>query len=89
MLAERRRGEPEVVARRGLRAVDPAAELDHVEIELQYPPLGEMPFQRPRQQGLLDLPQRIARGRQPEVLGELLRDGRGAAGHASPRQRIP
>ena len=62
-----------------LRAEDPRPELDDVEVELQDPPLGELSLELPGEQGLLDLPPRVAGRRQPEILDQLLAQGGGAA----------
>src|SRR5262245_7789370 len=78
---ELRRGLAEVAPRCRLDAVDAGAELHHVEVELEDPPLGERALELPGQDGLADLPDGIARRGEPEVLGELLGDRRG-----SPRQ---
>ena len=60
------------------RPVDPLAELGDIEVELEDPLLRQVPLERPRQKKLLELPKRISRRREVEVLGQLLRD-RGAA----------
>ena len=78
---ERRRGLAEEALRGGLGAVDAGRELDDVQIELEDPPLGEVLLERPGEQRLLQLAQGIARRREPEILRQLLREGRGAARH--------
>src|SRR5579863_4457434 len=77
-LAQAASGLAEVAATCRLGAIDPVAEFRDVQVDLENPPLGQVLLERPRQRGFLELAQRIARGRKPEVLGQLLGDRRGA-----------
>src|SRR5262249_24173113 len=79
-----RGGLAEVSARRRLHAVDAGAELDDVEVELQDSSLGQRALKLPGEDELTQLPERAPGRRQPQVLRELLRDGRGPT-----RQRLP
>ena len=54
------------------------AHLDHVDVDLQYPFLRQMVFERPGDEVLLHFAKRIARRREVEVLRQLLRDRRAA-----------
>src|SRR5436190_12667455 len=65
--------------RRGFRAPDAIPPLDHVEVHLEYALLRELRLQAARDQQLLQLAERVLVGTQEEVLGELLRNGAGAA----------
>ena len=76
---QRRRRHAEVVARRRLGAPDAVAPLDHVQIDLEDARLRQRRLEPPRDDQLAQLAQRVARRRQVEVLGELLRDRAGAA----------
>ena len=90
---ERRRlglGEPpgrgvEVPPARRLHAPDPVAQLGDVEVELQNPRACPSARLQPiRGHRLLQLPQRIPRGREVEILGHLLGDGAGAPQRVTP-----
>ena len=86
--SERRRRRAEVRARRRLHAVDAVAPLDHVQVQLEDPRLGQLGFEPPGDDQLAQLAQRIPRRRQIEVLGELLRD-RARAAHELARAPSP
>ena len=89
-----RRAEPggagaEAVAGAGLDPEDPIVELHHVHVERQDPLLRERPLEPHREQRLPDLPPQALLGAEPQVLGELLRDGRRAAGEAVVLEIVP
>src|SRR3989475_8679308 len=69
----------EVAPARRLRAVHAGPEFYDIQIELEDPPLGQRALELPGQNALACLAQRAARGREPEVLRELLGDRRGTA----------
>ena len=69
--------------RRGLDAVGAAAEIDAIEIELEDLVLGEALLEPDRVDHLFELPRHGALGRQEQVLGELLGDGRAALDHGA------
>ena len=78
------------VRARGFRAVDAVAPLDHVQIQLEDPLLGQLRFETARDQQLAHLADRILRRRQIQVLGELLRDrARRRARTPSARSSLP
>ena len=64
----------EIGARGRLRSPDAVAPLDHVEIDLEDARLGQLRFEAAGNEQLAQLPQRITRRRQIEILRELLRD---------------
>ena len=68
----------EIAPRRGIDAIGAGAEIDPVEIDLEQPVLAEMMLEPEGQQRLLPLAPQGAVGRQEDVLGELLGDGRAA-----------
>src|SRR4029453_18193074 len=76
---ELRGGAAEVALARGARAEHAGAELRDIQIELEDPSLGERALELPGEDRLLDLPIRAACSGEPQVLGELLGDGGGAA----------
>ena len=82
---ERRRRHAEVGARRRVRAPDAVAPLDDVEIDLEDARLRQRRLEPPRDDQLAQLAQRIARGREIQVLGELLRD---ACSRRAARRRV-
>ena len=57
----------------------PGPELDDVQVDLEDSPLREMPLEPPREQRLLEFARRVAGRREPQVLRQLLADGRGSA----------
>jgi len=73
------RGDPEVGARSGLGPEDAVPPLRHVQVERQDAPLGERALELERQHRLLRLAPQAPLGAEPQVLGELLRQGGGAA----------
>ena len=76
----------EVAFRRRVDAVGSRAEIDAVEVHGQYFFLVEAAFEPERQHRLLDFPLPGAFGREKEVLGELLGDGRAALDGAASAQ---
>src|SRR5262249_46438154 len=78
----------EIVASRGPGPADPPADVHHVQVQLEDPPLGERALDLPGQDRLLHLADRVARGRQPEILHEVLGDGRRAPAKLSISNRV-
>src|SRR6478609_3001386 len=68
----------EIELRGSLDAERTAAEIGAVEVEFQDLALGEARLEQEGEVGLLDLALNGALGRQEQVLGELLRQGRAA-----------
>ena len=81
LLVEIGGGAAEVVPGGGLGAPHARAEFYDVQVQLEDARLAERPLELPGEDRLLDLAQRVARRRQPEILGQLLRDGGRAARH--------
>ncbi len=73
----------EIALRGLLDAVGAGAEIDAVEIELEYLRLGEFALQPDREHRLLQLAMDGALLRQEKILRQLLRDGGGALRHAA------
>src|SRR5262245_123189 len=74
------RGAPsEISAGCCLHTVEARPELHDVEVELQDALLGQRALELPGEEQLAHLSERIPGGRQPQVLRELLRDGRRAS----------
>ncbi len=67
-----------IALRRRLDPVGARAEIDPVEIEFEDLGLGELVLEPYRQHHFLELAHHVALGRQKQVLGKLLRDGRAA-----------
>jgi hypothetical protein len=89
LFAELSRRLAEVRGRGGASAVDAGTELDHVQVELEDPAFVERVLDLPGQDGLFELAERVAVRREPQVLDQLLGDGRGAARPLRVLQRLP
>ena len=83
--AQAKRAYAEAIA---LRPVCRGTEGDHVHIQLQDLWLGEMILQLGREDRFTELPQHGPFRRQPEVLGELLRNGGGSSEWNIPPDRL-
>ncbi len=81
---EPRRRPPEVPLARGFHSPEIRPQLDDVQVQLEDPRLAQRPLEAVGGHRLLQLPQRVARGREVQVLGELLGDRAGAAHPALP-----
>src|SRR6188472_1740440 len=73
-------------SRGSLGAVDAVAPLNYVQVELEDALLGQLRFETPCDQELTEFSNRILRGRQVQILRQLLRDGAAAAGKLHPLQ---
>ncbi|MNI16380.1 hypothetical protein D3C73_697120 [compost metagenome] len=72
----------EIALRGGFDAIGAGAEIDAVQVEGEDLLLGELHFQPHGQHQLLNLALHVLIGRQEQVLGQLLGDGRAALDHA-------
>src|SRR5207247_642423 len=73
-LVEARRRDAKVGAARRVHAPQPGPPLRHAQIQLQDAILRERELEPQRRDRLFELAERVARGREVQVLGELLRD---------------
>jgi hypothetical protein len=87
--AELLRALAEQAARHGVHAVDAAAEVDAVQVQLQDLVLGERLLQHERQHRLLGLPPPGAAVGEEERAGELLGEGAAAFRQLAPAQVAP
>src|SRR5947207_16005558 len=78
----------EVAAAGRLDAVHAGPEFYDIEVALEDPPLGQRALELPGQDGLARLAQRTTRGREPEILRQLLGDRRGAARELALLERL-